>query len=61
MVDISQRGHPANMEGSPRSLDSLIRREVAKGTRYWGTHGKYVKKNLLLGFVQELEYNLMFA
>ena len=33
---------------------SMIQKEVQKGTRYWGTRGRYVKKNQLLGFVEEL-------
>jgi hypothetical protein len=44
--------------GAAGSFDSLTQREVVKGTRYWGTHGKYVKKNMLLGFVQELGHDV---
>lgn len=28
--------------------------EVRKATRYWGTRGRYVKENQLLGFIEEL-------
>ncbi|KAK5656807.1 hypothetical protein OQA88_4355 [Cercophora sp. LCS_1] len=45
-------------KGSFANPDSLIQKEVLKGTRYWGTHGKYVKKNMLLGFVQELGHDV---
>jgi len=45
-------------KGSVNSPDSLIQKEVLKGTRYWGTHGKYVKKNILLGFVQEIGHDV---
>ncbi|KAK0727589.1 hypothetical protein B0T26DRAFT_695111, partial [Lasiosphaeria miniovina] len=31
---------------------------VLKGTRYWGTHGRYVKKNMLLGFVKEIGHDV---
>ena len=43
---------------SVNSPDSLIQKEVLKGTRYWGTHGKYVKRNMLLGFVQEIGHDV---
>ncbi|KAI2620582.1 hypothetical protein GGR54DRAFT_105488 [Hypoxylon sp. NC1633] len=33
---------------------NVLRQEVAKATRYWGTRGRYVKKNMLRGFVDEL-------
>jgi HNH endonuclease len=33
---------------------NILRQEVAKATRYWGTRGRYVKKNMLRGFVDEL-------
>ncbi|KAK3358196.1 hypothetical protein B0T25DRAFT_517471 [Lasiosphaeria hispida] len=45
-------------KGSVTNPDSLIQKEVLKRTRYWGTHGKYVKKNMLLGFVQELGHDV---
>ncbi|KAK3365034.1 hypothetical protein B0T24DRAFT_560705 [Lasiosphaeria ovina] len=45
-------------KGSLANPESLIQKEVLKGTRYWGTHGKYVKKNMLLGFVQELGHDV---
>ncbi|EYB28008.1 hypothetical protein FG05_30291 [Fusarium graminearum] len=32
--------------------------EVRKTTRYWGTRGKYIKKNQLLGFVEEIGHNV---
>ncbi|UZP40130.1 hypothetical protein NXS19_007946 [Fusarium pseudograminearum] len=32
--------------------------EVRKTTRYWRTHGKYVKKNQLLGFVEEIGHDV---
>jgi len=45
-------------KGSMANADSLIQKEVLKGTRYWGTHGKYLKKNMLLGFVQKLGHDV---
>jgi len=45
-------------KGSVKNPDSLIQKEVLKGTRFWGTHGKYVKKNILLGFVQEIGHDV---
>ena len=32
----------------------LLQQEVTKGTRFWGTHGKYVKRNMLLAFAKEI-------
>ncbi|QPC71898.1 hypothetical protein HYE68_002650 [Fusarium pseudograminearum] len=32
--------------------------EVRKTTRYWGSRGKYVTKNQLLGFVEEIGHNV---
>jgi hypothetical protein len=29
-----------------------------KGTRYWGTQGRYVKKNQLLGFVEQIGHDI---
>ena len=34
--------------------NNVLFREVAKATRYWGSPGSYVKKNMLRGFVDEL-------
>ncbi|KAI1400229.1 hypothetical protein F4819DRAFT_380121 [Hypoxylon fuscum] len=31
-----------------------VDKEVELGNRYWGTRGKYVKRNQLLGFVEHL-------
>ncbi|KAK0727099.1 hypothetical protein B0T26DRAFT_638862 [Lasiosphaeria miniovina] len=45
-------------KGSLKSSKSLIQNEVLKGTRYWGTHGRYVKKNILLGFVNEIGHDV---
>lgn len=45
-------------KGSMANTDSLIQKEVLTGTRYWGTRGKYVKKNMLLGFIQELGHDV---
>lgn len=36
----------------------MIQKEVLKGTRFWGTHGKYVKRNMLLGFVNEIGHDV---
>ncbi|KAK0734035.1 hypothetical protein B0T26DRAFT_633459, partial [Lasiosphaeria miniovina] len=47
-----------NWKGSLKSSKSLIQNEVLKGTRYWGTHGRYVKKNILLGFVNEIGHDV---
>ena len=33
---------------------TAIQLEVGKRTRYWGTRGKYVRENQLLGFIEEL-------
>lgn len=38
--------------------NNIAVREVQKGTRYWGTQGRYVKENQLLGFVEELGHEL---
>jgi hypothetical protein len=40
------------------TIESAIPKEVAKGTRYWGTRGRYVKKNMLLGFIQEIGHDV---
>jgi HNH endonuclease len=40
------------------SLNTAIQLEVSKGTRYWGTHGRYVKKNQLLGFVEQIGHDV---
>ncbi|KAK0706929.1 hypothetical protein B0T26DRAFT_728620, partial [Lasiosphaeria miniovina] len=45
-------------KGSVASPNSLVQKEVLKGTRYWGTYGRYVKKNLLLGFVNEIGHEV---
>ncbi|KAK0720676.1 hypothetical protein B0H67DRAFT_643900 [Lasiosphaeris hirsuta] len=45
-------------KGSVKTPDSLIQKEVLQSTRFWGTHGKYVKKNMLLGFVQEIGHDV---
>ncbi len=37
---------------------NVLRHEVAKATRYWGTRGRHVKKNMLRGFVQELGHDM---
>ncbi len=37
---------------------NILRQEVAKATRYWGTRGRYVKKNMLRGFVDELGHDI---
>ncbi len=37
---------------------NVLRQEVAKATRYWGTRGRYVKKNMLRGFVDELGHDI---
>lgn len=31
-----------------------VRKEVLNSTRYWGTQGRYIHENILLGFVEEL-------
>jgi hypothetical protein len=33
---------------------TAIQKEVRRSTRYWGTRGRYVKKNQILGFIEEL-------
>lgn len=33
-------------------------REVRKGVRYWGTYKRYVKRNQLLGFIEELGHDV---
>lgn len=38
--------------------DSFIHKEVLAGTRYWGTPGKYVKSNKLLGFIEEIGHDV---
>ncbi|KAK0716191.1 hypothetical protein B0H67DRAFT_539094 [Lasiosphaeris hirsuta] len=45
-------------KGSVKNPDSLIQKEVLKSTRCWGTHGKYIRKNMLLGFVQEIGHDV---
>ncbi|OIW30165.1 hypothetical protein CONLIGDRAFT_644179 [Coniochaeta ligniaria NRRL 30616] len=35
-----------------------IQDEVAKATRYWETGGRYVKKNVLVGFIQEIGHDV---
>ena len=36
------------------SESNVMTQEVQQANRYWGTRGRYVKKNMLLGFVEEL-------
>ena len=38
--------------------DNIQIQEVQKGVRYWGTHKRFVKRNQLLGFVEELGYDV---
>lgn len=40
------------------STNTAIQQEVNKGTRYWGTHGRYVRKNQLLGFVEQIGHDV---
>ncbi|OTA98297.1 hypothetical protein M426DRAFT_42164, partial [Hypoxylon sp. CI-4A] len=35
-----------------------VDKEVELGNRYWGTRGRYVKRNHLLGFVEHLEHDI---
>jgi HNH endonuclease len=35
-------------------MANVVTLEVRKANQYWGTRGRYVKKNMLLGFVEEL-------
>ena len=37
--------------------ETLIQKE-AKGMRYWGTRGPYVKRNQLLGFVEQIGHDV---
>ncbi|KAI1095613.1 hypothetical protein F5B19DRAFT_489272 [Rostrohypoxylon terebratum] len=41
---------------STRGID--VDKEVELGNRYWGTRGKYVNKNQLLGFVEHLGHDV---
>ena len=38
--------------------DNIQIQEVRKGVRYWGTHKRYVKRNQLLGFIEELGHDV---
>lgn len=40
------------------AANTRITNEVLKGTRYWGTQGRYVKKNQLLGFVEQIGHDV---
>ncbi|KAK3349160.1 hypothetical protein B0T25DRAFT_569812 [Lasiosphaeria hispida] len=44
-------------KGSVAVPDSLIQKEVLKGTRHWGTFGKYHNEGMLKGFTQELGHD----
>ncbi|KAI0888328.1 uncharacterized protein GGS22DRAFT_185707 [Annulohypoxylon maeteangense] len=46
VVNLSYRNKPTRGIG--------VDKEVELGNRYWGTRGKYVKRNQLLGFVEHL-------
>ncbi|RSL44685.1 hypothetical protein CEP54_014592 [Fusarium duplospermum] len=50
--------HTASVQDTPSAQDAapwdVQELEVRKATRYWGTRGRYVKRNLVLGFIQEL-------
>lgn len=38
--------------------ETLIQKEVAKGMRYWDTRGPYIKRNQLLGFVEQIGHDV---
>ncbi|UPL00075.1 hypothetical protein LCI18_011009 [Fusarium solani-melongenae] len=48
----------ASVQDTPSTKDTspydVQQHEVRKATRYWGTRGRYVKRNLVLGLIQEL-------
>jgi len=41
-----------------KNFSVLIQQAVLESTGFWGTHGKYVRKNILLGFVEEIGHGV---